>query len=955
MRRFELAEGTSNKFWQAVVNGTDLVIQWGRIGTAGQSQTKSFDSEAGASQEFAKLVREKTKKGYVEVASDGPTAPAAAAVTPAATPKPVAKKAAQAAPEPMPAVDPAPAMARAPEATTTEDTIRWTDELRGRCSTLHGAPTGMTNDAITEALRAHYAELDWSKTFTRRQQIENGIRHTTPALHQLAMTVAATYGEGKIPSDHDHERDAAAALLGPTATLIEAWHAHGGVTRLAEILTRTMRMRASSIGGQTDSAICLEDTPGLPDQELAFALRALVPGPTLTDERARVQAILAPARATASSPDARLLLDLAMNSRAWAEEDLLAFLDGTKMSYRAPRHLFELVRDPALCAKLAAKAPSDVPVYDLARDLGWEALPSIIIAFERNTKNAWIADALSIFESVKAAKALADGLAEKATAPIAKAYYERRPDLAVAALAGIASGTSQLAPFVKGVYDVALRKSGAAKTNEPAVPQASADDVPKVFLSPPAGKPLPDFLDGVRLPSLVLESGKGSLPDGASLTVLRFLRASKLDAPAKEIAEIKQACTTASLTAFAWTLFEAWLASGVGSKENWAFTALGLFGDDETARRLTPFIRSWPGESQHARAGVGLDILGAIGTDVALMHLDGVAQKVKYKALQERAREKIGAIAQARGLTAEELGDRLAPDLGLGADGSLVLDFGPRQFKVGFDEELQPFVLDGSSKRVAALPKPAKSDDANLANEATERWKTLKKDAKAIAALQLRRLELAMSAQRRWTFDTFKMLFVDHPLIGHVTRRLVWGIYEGDKLVRTFRVAEDRSFADPNDDAATVASGAIIGLPHRLELDEPTVGAWGKVLGDYEIVQPFDQLGRPTFAATDGELRESGLERKMTVKTSRIRGLEDRGWRKGSVEDAGWVWNIWKPLAGGVRASISLGGGLCMGWAEGTPSEQEVTGPYLEDKATFGQLSRVAFSELVLDFESLRD
>lgn len=954
MRRFELAEGTSNKFWQAVVNGTDLVIQWGRIGTAGQSQTKSFDSEAGASQEFAKLVREKTKKGYVEVASDGTAAPTVAAVTPAPTPKPAAKKAAKAAPEPAP--EAAPAVARAPETASTEDTIRWTDDLRSRCSTLNGAPTGKTKDAILEALSAYFDELDWSKTFTRRKQIENGVAHTSPALHELAMTVATTYGEGKIPSGHDHDRDAAAALLGPTAMLIEAWYADGGVTRLAEILTRTARIRSSSIGGQSDSAIYLEDAPGMPDHELVFAVRSLVARATLDDEeRAKVQAILEPARAKASSPDARLLFDLAMNSRAWAEEDALSFLDGTKMSYRAPRHLFELVRDPALCVKLAAKAPSDVPVYDLARDLGWEALPSITIAFERNTKNAWIADALAIFESVKAAKALADGLAEKATAPIAKAYYERRPDLAVAALASIASGTSQLAPFVKGIYDAALRKTGAGKSDEPAVAPANADDVPKVLLSPPAGKPLPDFLDGVRLPSLVLANGKGALPDSASLAVLRFLRGSKLDAPTKEVAEIEQACTATSLTAFAWALFEAWLASGVGSKENWAFTALGLFGDDETARRLTPFIRSWPGESQHARAGVGLDILGAIGTDVALMHLDGVAQRVKYKALQERAREKIGAIAQARGLTAEELGDRLAPDLGLGPDGSLVLDFGPRQFKVGFDEELQPFVLDASSKRIAALPKPAKADDADLANEATERWKTLKKDAKAIAALQLRRLELAMSAQRRWTFDSFKMLFVDHPLIGHVTRRLIWGVYEGDKLVRTFRVAEDRSFADENDDATSLASGAIIGLPHRLELDEKTVAAWGKVLGDYEIVQPFDQLGRPTFAATDTELVESGLERKMTVKTSRIRGLEDRGWRKGSVEDAGWVWNIWKPLTGGVRASISLAGGLCMGWAEGTPSEQEVTGPYLEDKATFGQLSKVAFSELVLDFESLRD
>jgi hypothetical protein len=61
----------------------------------------------------------------------------------------------------------------------------------------------------------------------------------------------------------------------------------------------------------------------------------------------------------------------------------------------------------------------------------------------------------------------------------------------------------------------------------------------------------------------------------------------------------------------------------------------------------------------------GLDVLAAIGSDVALMHLNGIAQKVKFKGLQEKARAKIDQLAQARGLSAEELADRLVPDLGL--------------------------------------------------------------------------------------------------------------------------------------------------------------------------------------------------------------------------------------------------------------------------------------------------
>jgi predicted DNA-binding WGR domain protein len=43
-------------------------VRFGRIGTAGQSQTKSFADEASAEREAEKLIGEKLKKGYKELA-----------------------------------------------------------------------------------------------------------------------------------------------------------------------------------------------------------------------------------------------------------------------------------------------------------------------------------------------------------------------------------------------------------------------------------------------------------------------------------------------------------------------------------------------------------------------------------------------------------------------------------------------------------------------------------------------------------------------------------------------------------------------------------------------------------------------------------------------------------------------------------------------------------------------
>jgi superfamily I DNA and/or RNA helicase/predicted DNA-binding WGR domain protein len=65
VQRFEFIEGTSRKFWEIGQVNEVLNIRYGRIGTDGQSQVKSFSDPERASREMEKLIREKTRKGYV--------------------------------------------------------------------------------------------------------------------------------------------------------------------------------------------------------------------------------------------------------------------------------------------------------------------------------------------------------------------------------------------------------------------------------------------------------------------------------------------------------------------------------------------------------------------------------------------------------------------------------------------------------------------------------------------------------------------------------------------------------------------------------------------------------------------------------------------------------------------------------------------------------------------------
>lgn len=62
--RYEFVGCGSNKFWEIKLEGSHFTTTWGKIGTAGQSITKHWDSPFIAKKEHDKLIAEKVNKGY---------------------------------------------------------------------------------------------------------------------------------------------------------------------------------------------------------------------------------------------------------------------------------------------------------------------------------------------------------------------------------------------------------------------------------------------------------------------------------------------------------------------------------------------------------------------------------------------------------------------------------------------------------------------------------------------------------------------------------------------------------------------------------------------------------------------------------------------------------------------------------------------------------------------------
>lgn len=439
---------------------------------------------------------------------------------------------------------------------------------------------------------------------------------------------------------------------------------------------------------------------------------------------------------------------------------------------------------------------------------------------------------------------------------------------------------------------------------------------------------LPAWLDVAALPRLVI--GDRRLADEDVERVVRALRAAGQDAdPGGAVRALAQAADAQSADGFAWALLQAWLTAGAPSRDAWALMAVGHLGGDRAAQRLTPLVRTWPGEGQHRRALVGLRALRTIGSETALMLLDGIAQRLKFKALREAARTAIEAIAAERGMSKEELEDMIVPDAGLDADGSRRFDYGARGFAFVLGPGLKPMVRDEAGGRPStSLPKPREDDDAALAADAREQWKVVRRTVADTVKLQTARLEDAMVTQRAWTAAAFERHLAGHPLMRELVRLLVLEATGPDGPRHAFRLTGDGALVDASGAAVTLGDDEQVTVVHPLQLEASDRAAWSEALARAELVQPFAQLERPTYDMTAGELAGRDLVRFAGdhVEPRTLIGLlERRGWRREGVADGGLYYNHVKEFA-------AAGLTVAVGYEEGIPvGSVEDAGPLAVD------------------------
>lgn len=377
----------------------------------------------------------------------------------------------------------------------------------------------------------------------------------------------------------------------------------------------------------------------------------------------------------------------------------------------------------------------------------------------------------------------------------------------------------------------------------------------------------------------------------------------------------------AELSVYANTVFDIWMADGAQTRYKWVLYYASIHGGDVIVEKLKHNISEWP---QHSRGAIAAEAVRALvlnPTPQALLLVDGISRKFKFRQVKDAAGKALEFAAAELGLTREELEDRIVPDLGFDKNMEKRFDYGERIFTVTITPALEVEVRDDSGRKLKTMPSPGKKDDEAKAAAAYAEFKQLKKQMKATVTSQKMRLEHALSSMRFWNVESWNKLFVENPIMHQFAIGLIWGIYEENNLVQTFRYMEDGSFNTEEEEEFDLPEQGKIGLVHPLELTQESIAAWKEQLSDYEIQQPFEQLERPVFLITEEEKTSKALERfggVMLNDLSLAGKLLGMNWYRGSIQDGGMFMDYYKEDTSlGLGVDLDFSGS----YAGGTESE----------------------------------
>lgn len=435
-----------------------------------------------------------------------------------------------------------------------------------------------------------------------------------------------------------------------------------------------------------------------------------------------------------------------------------------------------------------------------------------------------------------------------------------------------------------------LRTSHATPAHAPALDEELA----LLAELEPWASACPDWIDLEELGALYTASSGAALSRAHRRGLVGYLaRDARRHLPNSAPSRAIYALDPTSRARWASALLDQWDDSReTPIRHTWQIHAQARLGDDSTPDTLLAQATRWMQTNHIELVRATLRTLRKLGTDHALHTIFTLSNQTTSTLIKQDALEHLDDVAGRVGTSREGLLDIVVSTCGLSPHATRTFDYGGRTFTAFINEALEVRLIDDVKKRpIKNLPKPSKKDDPVLAITSRRAYARFKKDFEGARALQSRNLEDAMRHGRTWTAAAWSQQLIQHPISRLIATRLLWAAQQPGAPMTLFRVDEQgHLLGDDDEHPLTLSDEHTISLPHPLDLATAQLEIWGQVMGDYEIIPPFEQLDRLIVTLAPGDFSDDELTsyKDRTLRRNSIEALVATGrWRVRSTRYGG--------------------------------------------------------------------
>ncbi len=234
--------------------------------------------------------------------------------------------------------------------------------------------------------------------------------------------------------------------------------------------------------------------------------------------------------------------------------------------------------------------------------------------------------------------------------------------------------------------------------------------------------------------------------------------------------------------------------------------------------------------------------------------------RIRFGAAQKEIEKAFDTASEALKLPRDQIEEMSVPACGLESVGrrdEAIGDYRAELIVSGAGAELRWF--DNRGKLLKSTPASVKKDSAETVKDLQQGLK----DIEAMLSAQRDRIDALFLERKSWPVAVWRERYLDHPLVGTITRRLIWCI--GTSAVT---IAEGRAL-DIKGKPFEIEDDAEVTLWHPAGRSVDEVVEWRKRIEALGIVQPFKQAHREVYALTDAERRTSTYSNRFAAHVLR--------------------------------------------------------------------------------------